>query len=101
MLCEQQTFAQKSDITLNTIAIPRSINAFADSLSRLVNYEDYSVMAEFFHQLQNKSGMFCNIDRFANNLNTKCPLFNSSSMGSCGVDAFKYDWGKPYVNWLS
>ena len=95
-------FCSTYSIVLNTVAIPRSINRFADYISKCVDYTDYGVTQIFFDQLKIKTGVVCNIDRFANNHNTKLLVFNSTSfcLGTSGVDAFNYDWAPPFVNWL-
>ena len=69
----------------------------ADIISKVVDYEDYSVSDSFFHLAQQISGYVPNFDRFANNWNTKCTTFNSLSycVGSGGVDVFSYHWGPP------
>lgn len=99
---EMSKFCTKNEIILNTVAIPRSINFVADGLSRCVDNEDYGVTKEFFDYVQHVCNLHCNFDRFANNLNSKLPLFNSLSycVGTSGVNSFNYDWGPPFVNWL-
>jgi len=89
-------------VVLRTVWIPRAINFVADIISKIVDYEDYSVTDEFFHLAQQLSGYIPNMDRFANNWNAKCLTFNSLSycVGSSGVDAFAYNWGPPTKNWL-
>lgn len=95
-------FCMVNNIELNPVAIPRDLNKFADSLSKMVDFEDYTVNQIFFDLVCKESGFNCNIDRFADNLNTKLPLFNSNSycLGTSGVDCFSYCWGPPYINWL-
>ena len=95
-------FCIKNSIELNVVSIPRSINRFADMLSKSFDLEDYSVSEEFFNMAQSVSGVKCNIDRFANNFNCKLSVFNSSSfcIGTSGVDCFNYMWSPPFVNWL-
>ena len=48
------------------------------------------------------TGINCNYDRFANNMNTKTSLFNSPTfcMGTSGVNCFNYNWGLDSLNWL-
>ena len=90
------------NIRLNTVWIPRDLNRFADKMSKLSDLEDYSVSCTFFSMIENMSGLKCTFDRFANNLNTKTIMFNSSSfcVGTAGVDAFNYDWGGKEINWI-
>ena len=99
---EISEFCRKNEIHLNTVAIPRSANHLADGISRCVDNEDYGVTKEFFEYVQKVCKLTCNIDRFANNINAKLPLFNSTSycIGTSGVNCFNYDWGLPFVNWL-
>lgn len=90
------------NITLKVVAIPRYINNVADCFSKCIDNEDYSITFEFFHKIQDVFKVFCNIDRFANFQNKKINIFNSAYYcpGTSGVDAFNYDWGKPYINFM-
>ena len=99
---EIHKFCRDYNINLDVVAIPRTINQFADSISKAYDLEDYSVTDKFYLDCLDLAGIKCNIDRFANNLNTKLKIFNSSSfcIGTSGVDAFNYHWGKPFINWL-
>ena len=60
------------------------------------------VLFEFFHEICEKFGIYCNYDRFATNMNSKCAYFNSPSncVGSNGVDCFNFNWGPNSLNWL-
>ena len=93
---------RKYNIELKTVWIPRSLNEFADKMSKLIDIEDYSVTEVFFNELQTLFNVVCTFDRFANNLNCKVTNFNSASycLGTAGVDAFKYHWGLGEMNWL-
>ena len=90
------------DITLHVTSIPRSLNKTADIISKSYDQEDYQCNVEFFRYVEILTDVHCNIDRFANNINTKCLRFNSltSCLGTDGIDCFTQNWGKPYVNWL-
>ena len=94
-------FCLENEVSLNVVSIPRSINCFADMISKSRDLEDYTVTQNFFEMAQNISGLKCNVDRFANNFNTKLKIFNSSSfcIGTSGVDSFNYDWSLPFINW--
>ena len=95
-------FCLEHNIKLNCVNIPRDLNCFADELSKIVDYEDYSVSKEFF-ALSTADAKYCpSIDRFADNYNTKLANFNSKTfcIGSNGVDAFNYNWGLPHINWI-
>jgi hypothetical protein len=87
---------------LKTVWIPRCLNNAADLLSKMVDYEDYTVQKWFFELATQISGFVPNFDRFANNWNTMCANFNSLTycVGTKGVDAFAYSWGGNSKNWL-
>jgi hypothetical protein len=89
-------------ITLKTVWIPRCLNNVADILSKMIDYDDYTVQNDFYQLAIQISGFTPNFDRFANNWNTKCPHFNSVAycVGSKGVNAFNYTWGGKARNWL-
>jgi RNase H-like domain found in reverse transcriptase len=93
---------EKYSIKLAPVWIPRCLNNFADKYSKMLDYEDYAITDQFFHFMQQTTGFVPNIDRFANNWNAKCELFNSASfcIGTSGVDAFQYSWGPPTKNWI-
>jgi hypothetical protein len=90
------------NITLKTVWIPRCLNNAADFLSKMVDYEDYTVQHWFYQLAIQLSGFVPNFDRFANNWNAKCENFNSLTycVGSKGVNAFSYSWGGKAKNWL-
>jgi hypothetical protein len=71
-------------------------------LSKMLDYDDYSVEDEFYQYVIQITGYVPNFDRFANNWNAKCRQFNSVTycVGSGGVDAFNYSWGGTAKNWL-
>jgi hypothetical protein len=95
-LCTEHNFV------LRPVWIPRCLNNVADILSKMVDYDDYSVEEEFFQYILQITGYIPNFDRFANNWNSKCPQFNSLTycIGSGGVDAFNYSWGGNAKNWI-
>jgi hypothetical protein len=90
------------NVKLKTVWIPRCLNNAADLLSKMVDYEDYTVQKWFFELATQISGFVPNFDRFANNWNTMCANFNSLTycVGTKGVDAFAYSWGGNSKNWL-
>ena len=92
----------RNGITIHSVHIPRDINKTADYLSKVVDFEDYSVNESFFELFQSEFDISVTIDRFADNFNTKVLTFNSRSycVGSAGVDCFNYDWGLPSINWI-
>jgi hypothetical protein len=90
------------NISLRPVWIPRSLNNVADMLSKMFDYEDYSVQDYFYQYVLQITGFVPNFDRFANNWNAKCPQFNSLAycVGSSGVNCFNYSWGGLAKNWL-
>jgi len=90
------------NISLRSVWIPRCLNNVADKLSKMLDYDDYSVEESFYNLATQISKYTPNFDRFANNWNSKCQQFNSVTycVGSGGVDAFNYTWGGKARNWL-
>ncbi len=90
----------KEHITLEVDWIPRSKNERADFISRIIDWDDWSVSDEIFRFLDQLWGPH-SIDRFSSFYNKKLPRFNSKfwNPGSEGVDAFTYDWSCDN-NWL-
>ena len=74
--------------------IPRSENARADYLSRVMEIDDWGVATEIIHMIQSRWGSL-DVDYFASEHNAKLPVFYTRFWGykSTGVDAFTYDWG--------
>jgi len=95
-------FCRDKRIVLKPVWIPRCLNNVADIVSKMIDYEDYSVIDYFYQYVQELTGFVPNFDRFANNWNAKCSQFNSLSycVGSNGVNAFNYSWGGTAKNWL-
>ncbi|XP_063419641.1 uncharacterized protein LOC134704601 [Mytilus trossulus] len=83
----------KNSIYLDIQWIPRDQNVQADSLSRIFDYDDWSVTDEFFHFIDNLFGPHT-CDRFADSNNNKIARFNSKfyTQGTSGVDAFAFNW---------
>ena len=80
--------------------IPRKNNELADYLSRIVDYDDWSLSRGTFRELDKVWGPHT-VDRFASHYNTQLPRFNSRfwNPGSEAVDAFTVDW-RDENNWL-
>ena len=80
--------------------IPRYSNQKADYISRIVDYDDWSVDPEIFTKLDIRWGHHT-VDRFASYYNTQLPRFISRfwNPGSEGVDTFTCDW-RDENNWL-
>ena len=66
----------RSGISLEMKWIPRDSNHQADSLSRLIDFDDYSIDDDVFHTLDCKWGPHT-VDRFACSYNAKLSRFNS------------------------
>ena len=81
------------DISLEVEWIPRSLNSYSDSVSRLIDY-DWAVSTIFFHHVSSIFDPF-DVDRFASSLSAKCERFYSKFWcpGCEGVDAFSASWG--------
>ena len=94
------SFCVQNSISLEVQWIPRTLNAQADAISRIIDYDDWGVSWEFFCFLDRMFGPH-DFDRFADCENTKVPVFNSRyySPGSSGVDAFSFSW-RDFNNWL-
>ena len=92
--------AVANNIRIEPEWIPREENELADYLSRIMDYDDWSLDGAIFQQLDHRWGPHT-IDRFASHYNTQLPRFNSRcwNPGTEGVDAFTCDWSKD-INWL-
>ena len=86
---------KENQINLEIQWVPREMLKFADSLSRIIDYDDWKTTFVFFNLLNKLWGPFT-IDRFADNRNYKVQCFNSKyhCQNSSGVDAFKFNWQK-------
>ena len=80
--------------------VPRKNNETADYLSRIVDYDDWSLSRSTFRDLDRQWGPHT-VDRFASYYNTQLPRFNSRfwNPGSEAVDAFTCNWVADN-NWL-
>lgn len=79
--------------------IPREENAVADSFSRIIDYDDWSINPSVFCWLDSLWGPH-SVDRFANSYNKQTNRFNSRfwDIGTEAVDTFTVDWSEEY-NW--
>ena len=84
----------QNNISLELEWIPRTSNEKADYLSKIVDYDDWSVGDEVFHALNRMWGPY-SVDWFASQHNNKLEVFYSRYWcpSSAGVDAFTADWG--------
>jgi hypothetical protein len=94
------SFCFQNHITLQVEWIPRELNQLADTVSRVVDYDDWQVTSEFFQNINYLYGGFT-ADCFASSHTRKCKKYYSKFWcpGSCGVDAFNFDWSQDN-NWL-
>ena len=90
----------QNNVNLYIKWIPRSENGLADFVSKMVDYDDWSVTDVFFAFTDNIWGSHT-VDRFANPENKKLPRFNSLfwNPGCKSVDAFSQNW-QGENNWL-
>jgi len=90
----------KNAIILRVVWLSRDKNTIADSLSKMINYDDYRVKQEFFDYVDALFGPH-DVDRFANEVNHILPRYNSLAWtpSTEAVDAFSVSW-KNYNNWL-
>lgn len=62
-------------ISLDVKWIPRDLNETADSISKLIDFDDYALSDVIFQQINSFWGPHT-VDRFACNYNAKLPRFN-------------------------
>ena len=88
------------NIKLIATWVPRELNTIADHYSKLRDTDDWSIDHQTFQDIDDRFGKFT-IDRFADNVNTKLPRFNSKYFcpNTGGVDAFTEDWALEN-NWV-
>ena len=88
------------NIKLIATWVPRELNIIADHYSKLRDTDDWSIDDASFQSIDTRFGHFT-IDRFADNLNTKLPRFNSKYFcpDTSGVDAFTENWAHDN-NWV-
>ena len=81
-------------ISLEMKWIPRDLNTKADCLSRIIDFDDYTLNDDMFRMLDVRWGPH-SVDSFACSYNTKLARFNSRfySPGTEAVDAYTQDWG--------
>lgn len=86
-------FCMENSISIDTEWVPREFNDYADYISNIIDYDDWSISDTVFRNLNCKWGPF-EVDWFASDHNNKLDCFFSrfSVPSSSGVDAFSYDW---------
>lgn len=94
------TICAQCNISLDVKWIPRDLNTEADSVSRIVDYDDYTINDHVFNILDSQWGPHT-VDRFACVYNAKLTRFNSRfyQPESEAVDAFTQNW-RYENNWL-
>lgn len=87
-------------VCVSPVWIPRDLNCTADSISKIIDFDDYTVKEEVFVYLDSLWGPHT-IDRFACFYNTKLTRFNSRFFqpGTEAVDALLQNWHYD-VNWV-
>ena len=80
-------------ITIDVNWIPRDFNSVADEISKIIDYDDYTINDDIFAFLDKSWGPHT-VDRFACHYNKKLPLFNSTFFQpvTSGMNAFSQDW---------
>ena len=93
-------FCAVNNVTIDFLWVPRTLNVYADSMSRVIDYDDWSVSKVFFGHLSALFGPFT-VDRFATPVSAKCARFYSKFWcpGTEGVDAFSVHWAGDN-NWI-
>jgi hypothetical protein len=89
------------NIKLEVEWIPRSCNEYADSISRIVDYDDWSLDHNIFHLLDATWGPHT-VDCFATPQNTHIARFHSRfwSPGCEAVDTFTVNWCDEISWWV-
>lgn len=93
-------FCKNHSISFSSEWVPRHVNDYADSISKIIDYDDWCTTHTFFEYLDNLWGPH-SIDRFASCKNTHLSRFNSRFLnpGCESVDAFSVSWSGEN-NWL-
>ena len=93
-------FCASHQVTLEVEWVPRQLNEYADLLSRVVDYDDWTVSDAFFIRMSSLLGPF-SVDCFASRNSAKCVKFYSKFWcpGTQAVDTFSVDWFHDN-NWL-
>ena len=91
----QCKFSKEHKVIIDIEWIPRSENEVADYLSKIVDFDDWSVKDSYFRAVDSIWGPL-KVDCFANSVNAKVPRFYSLLFqpGSLGVDSLAFDWGR-------
>ena len=98
--CKISKLVTKHNITLNLSWICRNDNKQADSLSRIVESDAWSVKRNIFRKICIKYNTIPDYDRFASRDNRQVRKYNSRffEKETNGVDTFTQSW-KGFLNW--
>ena len=91
---QKSNFCPTYNVTLIPQWLPRElINACADAISHIVDFDDWYTTPEFFADMDRLWGQHT-VDRFANAANAHLPKFNSRFLvpGTEAVDAISISW---------
>ena len=90
----------RNNISLFPEWVPRERNTRADSISKIIDYDDWKTSEAFFSRIDARWGPFT-VDRFASSTNRECHRFNSLlwNPGAEQVNAFSVSWVGEN-NWL-
>ena len=93
-------FCQRFNVRFVSQWVPRELNACADDISNIIDFDDWCTTQWFFAHLDHIWGPHT-VDRFANAFNAHLPRFNSRFRvpGTEAVDAFSVSWAAEN-NWL-
>ena len=85
--------AKDNKVDIEVEWIPRTQNERADYLSKIVDYDDWTVKDCYFHAVTSVWGP-CSVDCFASYKNRKVPRFYSKYFNpdSLGVDSLAFSW---------
>ena len=89
------SLSREYEVVIDIEWIPRTENEAADYLSKIVDFDDWSVEESYFRAVDSVWGPFT-VDCFANSVNAKVSRFYSLfyQPGSLGVDSLAFDWGR-------
>ena len=75
-------FCAVNNVSIEFEWVPRSLNECADSLSRIIGFDDWGVSTVFFAYISSLFGPFT-VDRFASPDSAKCARFYSKFWCPC------------------
>ena len=89
------SLSREYEVVIDIEWILRTENEAADYLSKIVDFDDWSVEESYFRAVNSVWGP-STVDCFANSVNAKVSRFYSLfyQPGSLGVDSLAFDWGR-------